>query len=153
MAFKEDRLSYLRALAISTLITDAVDVFVQNEEAILNGNFGVSLLDKSKYEAQVTDIISLSVDKVYRSQEVIEKEIAGYKIISDILEVYTQALLRHREGKASNYDKLMIRTLPQLYRNTEASVYEILLNTCCYVASLSDRSAVHIHNKIMGKQL
>ncbi len=153
LAFKEDRLSYLRALAISTLITDAVDVFVQNEEAILNGNFGVSLLDKSKYEAQVTDIISLSVDKVYRSQEVIEKEIAGYKIISDILEVYTQALLRHREGKASNYDKLMIRTLPQLYRNTEASVYEILLNTCCYVASLSDRSAVHIHNKIMGKQL
>ena len=59
----------------------------------------------------------------------------------------------YSESRLSNYDKLMIRTLPQLYRNTEASVYEILLNTCCYVASLSDRSAVHIHNKIMGKQL
>ncbi|MFC4095997.1 dGTP triphosphohydrolase [Euzebyella saccharophila] len=153
LAFKEDRLSYLRALAISTLISDAVDVFIDNEEAILNGEFSVSLLDKSKYEAQVSDIISLSVEKIYRSQEVIEKEIAGYKIISDILEVYTQALLRQREGKAGNYDELLITTLPECYQNRVTSVYEILLNTCCYVASLSDRSAVHIHNKIMGKQL
>ncbi|MBC6997371.1 dGTP triphosphohydrolase [Cytophaga sp. FL35] len=153
LAFKEDRLSYLRALAISTLISDAVDVFIENEEAILNGEFSVSLLDKSRYEAQISDIISLSVEKIYRSQEVIEKEIAGYKIISDILEVYTQALLRQREGIAGNYDELMITTLPECYQNTETSVYEVLLNTCCYVASLSDRSAVHIHNKIMGKQL
>ncbi|SHI56015.1 dGTP triphosphohydrolase [Pseudozobellia thermophila] len=153
LAYKEDRLSYLRALAINTLITDAVDVFVKNEKAILNGDFEVSLLDKSKYGAQIRDIISLSVDKVYRSQEVIEKEIAGYKIISDILDVYTTALIRQSEGRASNYDKLMIRTLPEVYRHTDSTSYDILLNTCCYVASLSDRAAVHIHNKIMGKQL
>jgi len=75
MAYMEDRLSYLRALAINTLITDAVSIFIENEDAILNGTFGVSLLDKSTYKAQITDIIALSVDKVYQSQEVIEKEI------------------------------------------------------------------------------
>ena len=153
LAFKEDRLSYLRALAINTLITDAVNVFIENEDSILNGDFQVSLLDKSKYKAQISDIISLSVDKVYRSQEVVEKEIAGYKIISDILDVYTTALIRQSEGKASNYDRLMIQTLPELYQLTDCSTYDILLNTCCYVASLSDSAAVHIHNKIMGKQL
>ncbi|MGY8913880.1 MAG: dGTP triphosphohydrolase, partial [Flavobacteriales bacterium] len=57
MVYMEDRLSYLRALAISTLITDVIDVFVENEEAILEGTFGVSLLDKSKYKAQISDII------------------------------------------------------------------------------------------------
>lgn len=153
LAYKEDRLSYLRALAINTLITDAVDIFVKNEKAILNGDFEVSLLDKSKYGAQIRDIIALSVDKVYRSQEVIEKEIAGYKIISDILDVYTTALIRQSEGRASNYDRLMIQTLPEVYRHTGSTTYDILLNTCCYVASLSDSAAVHIHNKIMGKQL
>ena len=153
LAYKEDRLSYLRALAISTLINDAIDVFAKNEEAILEGTFGVSLLDKSKYIAQIDDIISLSVKKIYRSQEVLEKEIAGYKIISDILDVYTTALVRTKEGSDSNYDKLMINTLPKFYRRTELPLYNILLNTCCYVASLSDSAAVHMHNKIMGKQL
>ena len=153
LKYQQDRLSYLRALAINTLITDAIEIFIENEEAILDGNFNVSLLDKSKYEAQITDIINLSVSKIYQSKEVIEKEIAGYKIISDILEVYTTALVRTKEGNASNYDKLMLHTLPEFYQKTDVSIYTILLNTCCYVASLSDSTAVHMHNKIMGKQL
>lgn len=153
LRFQQDRLSYLRALAINTLITDAISVFVAHEEAILDGTFNVSLLDKSKYTAQISDIISLSVDQIYQSQEVIEKEIAGYKIISDILDVYITALIRIKNGEGSNYDALMLYTLPEFYQNTTGSVYQILLNTCCYVASLSDSAAVHMHNKIMGKQL
>ena len=153
LAYKEDRLSYLRALAISTLINDAIEVFAKNEEAILDGTFDVSLLDKSKYTAQIDDIISLSIKKIYRSQEVIEKEIAGYKIISDILDVYSTALVRTKEGRSSNYDKLMVNTLPNFYQRTDLPLYNILLNTCCYVASLSDSAAVHMHNKIMGRQL
>ncbi|RKR14605.1 dGTPase [Maribacter vaceletii] len=153
LVYREDRLSYLRALAINTLITDAIDIFITNEDAILKGDFHVSLLDKSTYAAQIKDIITLSVNKVYKAQEVIEKEIAGYKIISDILDVYSSALINEKENKASNYDRLMISTLPKFYQRTEISLYNILLNTCCYVASLSDSAAVHIHNKIMGKQL
>ncbi|NKI26686.1 dNTP triphosphohydrolase [Arenibacter sp. 6A1] len=153
LVYREDRISYLRALAINTLITDAIDVFVAHEAEILKGEFTVSLLEKSKFKAQINDIIDLSVRKIYDSQEVIEKEIAGYKVISDILEVYTTALIRDREGNSSNYDHLMISTLPEFYRQSDTSVYNILLNTCCYVASLSDSAAVHIHNKIMGKTL
>jgi dGTPase len=153
LIYKEDRLSYLRALAINTLISDAITIFIANEAAILNGEFSVSLLEKSKFKAQIEDIITLSVQKIYRSQEVLEKEIAGYRIISDILDVYNTALIRQKEGNGSNYDRLMISTLPEPYRETTGSTYSILLNTCCYVASLSDSAAVHIHNKIMGKQL
>ena len=153
LEFKEDRLSYLRALAINTLIQDAVSIFIENEENILNGTFEVSLLDKSRYKAQIEDIISLSVQKIYQSQEVVEKEIAGYTIISDILDVYINALIGKKNDKTSNYHKLILRTLPGVYQQTDKSVYEILLNTCCYVASLSDSAAVHIHNKIKGRQL
>ncbi|MGB5499007.1 MAG: dGTPase, partial [Maribacter sp.] len=93
------------------------------------------------------------VDKIYKSQEVIEKEIAGYRIISDILDVYTTALVRKQDNKASNYDKLMINTLPKFYQRTDITLYNVLLNTCCYVASLSDSAAVHMHHKITGRQL
>jgi len=113
----------------------------------------VSLLDKSRYTAQIDDIIALSVKKIYRSQEVLEKEIAGYKIISDILDVYTTALVRTKEGSHSNYDKLMINTLPKFYQRTELSLYNVLLNTCCYVASLSDSAAILLHRKISGIEI
>jgi len=153
LKYKEDRLSYLRALAINTLITDVIEIFIENEEAILEGNFTTALLDKSKYAAQIDDIIGISIANIYKSQEVVEKEIAGYKIISDILDVYINALIKAKEGNASNYDTLMIKTLPEFYNRTDISIYQIILNTCCYVASLSDSAAVHMHNKIMGKQL
>src|SRR5690554_5177198 len=134
----EDRLSYLRALAINTLISDAIRIFIEHEEAILKGEFAVSLMEKSKYKAQIEDILRLSVQKIYNSQEVLEKEIAGYKIISDILEVYTSALIGQKAGNSSNYDRLIIATLPESYRDTGESTYSVLLNVCCYVASLSD---------------
>lgn len=153
LAYKEDRLSYLRALAINTLIQDAVAIFMENESAILQGDFHVSLMDKSKYDAQIKDIIALSIQKVYQAQEVVEKEIAGYTIIADILDVYIHALVAYQKNTASNYHNLILQTLPEFYRRTDGSLHGILLNTCCYVASLSDSSAVHIHNKIKGRQL
>lgn len=151
MTNSSDRLSYLRALAINTLIRDAVAVFVQNESNILKGDFDSALLDKGKFKAQIDDIIKLSVERIYQSTEVIDKELAGYKIISDLLDIYTTALMNRKEGNDTNYDRLLIKSLPENYTNTNASTYKILLDTCCFVASLSDSAAVHIHNKLMGQ--
>ena len=60
---KQDRLSYLRALAIGNLISEAAKVFLDNEKDILAGNYQISLLGKCKYEAQINDIIKISVEK------------------------------------------------------------------------------------------
>ena len=149
-----DRLGYLRAIAIGTLVQDAVRVFMEEEEALRSGKLDVSLLDRSRYKAQIADIIDLSVRKIYQAPEVVEKEVAGYRILSDILEVTTGALVARLEGRSSSYDKLVLKMLPLTEGQPEAtSVYEVLLQACSYVASLSDRAAVHIHNKITGKQL
>ena len=61
----EDRVSYLRALAIGTLIDEAASLFMKHEEAILAGEFETALLDVSKYKAQIKDIIDISVKNVY----------------------------------------------------------------------------------------
>ena len=63
-----------------------------HEEAILNGNFDCALLDKSKYEAQIKDIIKISVENIYQSTEVVDKEIAGYGVINTLLNTYTTAV-------------------------------------------------------------
>ena len=49
----EDRVSYLRALAISTLIDEAAAIFMAHENTILTGSFTTALLDASQYKAQI----------------------------------------------------------------------------------------------------
>ena len=153
MPYMQDRLSYLRALAINTLINDVAETFITHEEAILGGSFDMPLMAKSRFKAQTSDIISLSAEKIYRSASVLEKEIAGYRILADLLEVISGALVRDLNGKAGNYDRLIINMVPRAYREGKHSLYGLLLSSSCYVASLSDGAAVNLHNKISGKSL
>jgi len=150
LEFKKDRISYLRALAISSLINEAVTIFIENEEAILNGTFKKSLLDNCKYQAQVKDIIKLSVDKIYNSRSVIEKEVAGYKVIADLLHVFITAVNNSETGKTSNYDQLILMLLPQEFKNTSGSTYDRIMSVCSYVAGMSDSFAILMHKKISG---
>ena len=147
---KKDRTGYLRALAIGSLIEEAVTIFLANETAILNGTFDRGLMDKCKYEAQINDIIHKSIEKIYKSKDVIEKEVAGYKIIADILDVFVTALNNKFNNVASNYDLLVLNLLPEEYRHEKENLYDRLMLICSYVAGLSDGYAIRLHKKIAG---
>jgi len=147
---KEDRISYLRALAIGSLINDAVNVFVENEEAILAGKFPHALTDKSKYKAQMDDIIKLSVKNIYQSREVVEKEIVGYQIIQTLLDKFTTAFNNQAEGTMSNYDRLILKLMPEKFIGEKETVYERLLHICHYVSLLTDGNALELYNTING---
>ena len=145
-----DRVSYLRALSINTLINEAVQIFIENEDDILSGNFHVSLLKKSKYKPQISDIIKISVEKIYESKEVIEKEVAGYNIINKLLDTFISSVNRYYEGNQTSYDDLILKLLPSTTNLNHDNLYSRLLEICHYVASLSDRKALNVYNKITG---
>ena len=148
---KEDRISYLRALAIGSLINDAVRVFLENEEAILQGKFPFALTDKSKYKAQMDDIIKLSVKNIYQSREVIEKELVGYQIIQTLLDKFITAFNNKFDGKASNYDKLILKMLPEKFLEDKEDLYKRLLHICHYVSLLTDGNALELYETINGR--
>ena len=147
---KEDRISYLRALAIGNLINDAVNVFIHNEEAILQGKFPYALTDKSKYKAQMDDIIQISVKNIYQSREVIEKELTGYQIINHLLDKFITAYNNNYEGKATNYDKLLLKILPEKHHLEKESLYERLLHICHFISLLTDGNALLFYKITMG---
>jgi dGTPase len=149
----KDRVSYLRALAIGNLISEAAKVFVANETHILNGHFHRSLLEKSKYEAQINDIIQLSIDKIYQSKEVVEKEIAGYKVIGDLLDVFIRAVNNTYNENASNYDKLILMLLPNKNLGIKNDLYGRILDICSTISLFSDSYAIQLHKKIQGIDL
>ena len=142
------RLSYLRALSINTLILDAVRIFNENETEILNGTFEYALMDRSKYKAQVKDIIGLSVEKIYKSDEVTNKEVVGYKVISTLLKAFVTASVNGLFNQMSSYDKLILRLVPDGVSMIGDNLYETLLNSTCFIASLSDGKAHKLSQQI-----
>ncbi|MBZ0326185.1 MAG: dNTP triphosphohydrolase [Altibacter sp.] len=144
-----DRLAYLRSLAINTLISEASAVFLKHETAILNGKFSEALLDKSTYKAQINDIIKISVEKIYKSNEVIEKEIAGYKILSTLLDTFASAFENYQANKATHYDHLILKNFENVL-SQERSEYHYLMESCSYISGLTDGNALQIFNKING---
>ncbi len=147
---KKDRTAYLRALAIGSLIDEAVNVFLKNEEAFLNGTFDKGLLDRCQYEAQINDILKISIDKIYNSKDVVEKEVAGYRIIADLLDVFVTALNNKFDGTSSNYDQLVLNLLPEEYHEERTDLYSRIMIICSYVAGMSDSYANRMHKKLTG---
>ncbi|ALU26087.1 dNTP triphosphohydrolase [Myroides odoratimimus] len=150
LASKEDRVSYLRALAIGSLIQDVCRVFLENEDKILAGEYPYALTEKCSYIAQMKDILSVSINKVYQSREVIEKEIVGYKVINALLEAFTSAVNNVYYGEESQYDLLIMSLLPDKYRIENDSVYVRLMNICHFISMLTDGKALELYNMIKG---
>lgn len=144
---KEERIAYLRAVAIGTLVNEASQIFIEHENDILNGNFHTPLLHKSIYKPQIDDIINFSISNIYQSDEVIEKEISGYVVLQKLLEVYLTAVINKEKSQESSFDKLILKSLPQKYKDAN-SLYDRIMGVTCYVASLTDSKAVELSKKI-----
>lgn len=149
----KNRVSYLRSLAIGRLIEDAVDAFIKNEEIIREGQLDKPLMVLSPYKAQIEDIIRLSVKNVYQSQEVLEKEIVGYRIITEILERFSQAIVNAKAHKANHFDRVILKAFLKDFDYENLQTEEWLIELCSRIASLSDSKALEIYKKLSGQHL
>jgi dGTPase len=147
---KKDRISYLRAIAIGSLINEAVRVFLENDELILKGEFPFALMDKCAYKAQMDDIIAISVKNVYKQKSVVEKELVGYKVIHTLLDVFCTAYMNRNEHDNSNYNKLIISLLPERFNQKPDTTYNELMNICQFVSLLTDGKALELFQLIQS---
>lgn len=152
LSTKEDRISYLRALTIGSLIKESVEIFMNHEEEILAGNFHTSLIEKSKYKAQMNDIIQLSVQKIYQSNQVVEKEIKGYQIIHRLLNVFIEATNRVYAENPTSFDKLVLKLLPEKHHVLSENLYDRLMSICKFISLLTDGKALELNKTVSSLQ-
>ena len=58
-------------------------------------------------------IIDISVEKVYKSKEVIEKELTGYKVLNFLLTTFTNSVINWRDDKVNAFDELALLSVYQ----------------------------------------
>jgi len=146
-----EQIAYLRSSVIGQLIDECSAVFVENEEAILNGTFTSSLIKKlPQHSAEAYETCSQTAfKKIYRSQEVLDVELAGYKIILTLLEHLITAVLSPEKA----YSKQLLMRIPEQYETNSPSVYGKIMAVLDYISGMTDVYALDLYRKITGMSI
>lgn len=145
---EDAKISLLRAKAINKLIMQCVDIFFTQQETILKGDFNQSLMDaleepvRSAWKA----IEKISVQKIYNYSSVIQKEVAGYKVMAGLLEEFVPALIHNN----THYYKKLVHLIPSQFLTDNTDVYAKIQSVLDYVSGMTDLYAVEMYSKIKG---
>ena len=145
---ENEQIAYLRSSVIGKLVEQCVDVFVENEDAILRGEFGVSLIKKLPDHTRLAyeTCSKMAFAKIYRSSEVLDVELAGYKIILTLLENMVNAVLTPDKA----YSQQLLMRIPQQYETQSETTYGKIQSVLDYISGMTDIYALDMYRKITG---
>ncbi len=96
----------IRAKLVTSLVFHVVDIYIENHEAVFNGEFNSALLEydkESKYYKAIEILQNISIKHIYQNREVQTLELQGYSIINGLLESYKPLL----ELNCDDFEKLI----------------------------------------------
>ena len=149
----QDKVGVLRALSISVLIDQCVQLFLEHEQEILQGGFDHALIDQIPAKKALDAIINVSIHKIYRSRNVIATEAAGFEVLGGLLEIFVPAAVELNRGKITNRNKTFSRLLPvntQIEIKEAGHTYDVLRALLDYVSGMTDSSAISLYRKVKG---
>lgn len=146
-----EQISYLRSSVIGKLIDECSNVFIENEDKILAGEFEGSLIKNiTEKSLQAYKTCSkVAVEKIYKSQEVLDIELAGYKIILTLLEHFIEAVLNPEKS----YSQQLLNRIPDQYEIYNETTYGKVLAILDYISGMTDVYALDLYRKIMGMEV
>lgn len=148
VADPNEQIAYLRASVIGKLVKQCVDVFGEKQQDIFAGSFQKALIDQVHPTslAAIKEIKEVSIKNIYNDRSVVEIEISGYQIIGTLLEVFTEALLKPKEG----FSKKLLQLMPDQYGGNHESTYEKVQAVVDFVSGMTDLYALDLYRKIKG---
>lgn len=150
-----EKLAILRAMAINELIAQCVKAFNEHEPQILAGDFDQALTEVIPATSQLNQISAVSVQKIYRARIVLEKEVAGFEILSGLLEVILGAVVRKYHNFATGKDKTVMRLLPATitHQLENADLYQSCRSVLDFISGMTDTRALTLFRKLKGMSM
>ena len=151
VADPNEQIAYLRATVIGILIQECTRVFMENEESILAGTFEGALikhiapLQKEAYQT----CSRTAVERIYRSRDVLDIELAGFHVISTLLELMVDAVCSPEKA----YSQLLINRVSSQYDINSDTLYGKLQAVLDYISGMTDVYALDLYRKIKGNSL
>ena len=149
-----ESIAYLRAKAINTLIYKTADVFWKNRDNILNGDYDKSLIDSiPELESVMKKIEDVSIKEIYNAKKVIQLEIAGFRIMSALVEDFVTSALTEKETRDKEQNKILGLLPKQFSFEESSSPYEKVMHIIDFIAGMTDLYALKLYRKLRGIEL
>ncbi len=146
-----EQVVYMRSVVIGALETDCVRVFLENERKILAGEFEGSLIEhlspilRDAYQ----NCVETAFKKIYRTQTVVDIEISGFKVMTQLLELMCDAVTHSQ----NTYSKILLNRVSPQYDVLAPTLYGRLLSVLDYISGMTDVFALDLYRKINGISL
>ncbi len=146
-----EQIAYLRSSVIGLLIQECTQVFLDHEAEILAGTFQGTLIKQiSPRPAQAyKECAELSFQKIYRTRDVLDIELAGFRVISTLLELMIEAVTSPDKA----YSRLLIDRVSSQYNIKAPVLYERIQAVLDYISGMTDVFALDLYRKINGNSL
>lgn len=146
-----EQIVYLRSCVINTLESECVKVFVDNEDKILAGEFQGSLIDHidDTPRQAYRRCEKVSYSRIYNSKDVMDIEIAGFKVITTLTDLMVHAVIHPEKA----FSQLLINRVSTQYDIKAPTLYGRIMAVLDYISGMTDVYAMDMYRKINGMSI
>lgn len=146
-----DRIAYLRSCVINALEQACVRIFVENEATLLEGQFEGTLIDHlpEPLRSAYRKCEEVAHRRIYRSKEVTDIDLAGYRILYTLLDLMTEAVLEPEKA----YSRLLLEQVSDQYQLRAPRLADRIMAVLDYISGMTDVYALNLYRKINGHSL
>lgn len=146
-----EQIAYLRSSVIGALIKECTQVFIDNEEKILEGKFEGALIKhiNSPLKEAYESCSKIAFQKIYCSGDVLDIELAGFRVISTLIDLMINAVRSPEKA----YSQLLINRISGQYNVNAPTLYEKIQAVLDYISGMTDIYALDVYRKIKGNSL
>lgn len=146
------------------MINDTIQIFLENQKIILNGDLTSELLDLGRYASLKNLFKNIVKKRIFTSKERVEIDLLGYQVIKNLLKIFIDASLEILEKgeSASIYSKGIYSLISDNYKliyeeyelknsNTyEDKIYNTLKLCTDFISGMTDTFALELYKKLTG---
>ncbi len=157
MRREKDRVEYLRARAIGSLIDQVSIVFQQQEEALLAGTCHSELLALIPSAEPMQRLKTLGFESIYIAPPVLEVGIAGFEVLTRLLDAFAHCVEDQAQQRPSSRSRMLFNMLPDQFigegRIPAPDTYTRILRVTDFLSGMTDSYAVSLFKTITGMAL
>lgn len=146
-----EQIAFMRSVAVGELVKEAAAEFLRAEDEILAGTYCGSLIGNLRSQAGVgyRACSALAYARIYHAPDVLDVEIAGNRIMTNLLDHLLQAVL-HPDRVAS---RLLLAKVPEQYNVHAPDVYGKVQSVLDHLSAMTDVYALDLYRKLNGHSL
>lgn len=146
-----EQIAFLRSCAVGELVREAASEFLLSEQEILRGAYRGSLIGNLRSQAGqgYRSCSQLAYTRIYHAPDVLDVEIAGNRIMTNLLDHLISAVL-HPDRVAS---RLLLAKVPEQYNVHAADTYGKVQSVLDHISAMTDVYALDLYRKLNGHSL